>query len=359
MQKNFRLKVIAAAAIVAIAGVSIASCTHTPQFRDASRQVLENSIAEERRIVLGGKEQYVLIRGANRNAPILLFLHGGPGTSALAYNRIHNSDLENDFVFVNWDQRGTGKSIAAGADRSTLTLDQMTNDLDELVDLLRAEFEQDQIMLIGHSWGSMLGLNYVSKHPEKIASYVGIGQMTNTPASEIEGYEWALVEANQRGDTKAVQTLEEIGAPPYATVGDMMAQRAIVNKFGGSWIKPKSDFAYAMEVIKAPEFAVSELTTILRGGEISLNALFDTFSNLKAIESYPTLNVPVVFIEGRQDRVVSPIQAQAYLNKLVAPSKELIWFEGSAHSPQWEEPAAFNREIVRIAEESDVLSKPR
>lgn len=337
----------AAAAIALLAGAT--SCTHTPQFKDAAGTVIDTSIAEERMVTLGGNDQYVLIRGRDTSAPILLFLHGGPGTSAMPFNRLHNADLEDDFLFVNWDQRGTGKSFTPDLDPATLTVDRMTKDLDELVDLLRAEFSDQKILLVGYSWGSLLGLNYVSQHPEKVAGYVGIGQMANTAASETEMYQWAVSEATRRGDTAALDTLEEIGAPPYANVDEMMTERAIVGRYGGSWVQPKSDIAYAREVIRAPEFAWTELRAILRGGAMSLDALYDAFTAFDAAEAHPVLDVPVFIIMGRGDRVVSTAQAEKYVDVLEAPRKELIWFEASAHSPQWEEAERFNAELRRIS----------
>lgn len=325
--------------------------THTPAFKDSTGKNVENSIAEERIVQLGGAEQYVLIRGVDRKKPILLFLHGGPGTSAMAFNRVHNAELEEQFVFVNWDQRGTGFSLDAGKDVNTLTLEQISNDLNELVDLLRSEFGQEKILLVGHSWGSTLGLDYASKHPEKLLGYVGIGQMADTTASEIDVYDWALTQAKKRNDSDAGEKLEGIGRPPYDNVTEMMIHRGVVNKFGGAWIKPKPDIDYALEIIKAPEFSWVGIWDLLSGTEASLNALFDEFTALDAETQYPEIEVPTYFIEGRHDRVVSPIQAERYLDTLKAPYKKLIWFENSAHSPQWEEPERYNAIIGNIGKE--------
>lgn len=325
--------------------------THTPEFRDRAGQILENSIAEERMVQLGNAEQYILIRGIDRTKPILLFLHGGPGTSAMAFNRVHNAELEKHFVFVNWDQRGTGYSLDAGKDLNTLTLKQVSSDLDQLVDLLRAEFGHEKILLVGHSWGSMLGLDYASKHPEKLLGFVGIGQMADTKTSEKDVYDWALSESKKRNLIDEVETLEDIGPPPYANVTKMMAHRGVVNKLGGAWIKPKPDIDYALEIIKAPEFSWIGIWDLLSGTETSLKALFDEFTALDAELQYPEIGVPTYFIVGRDDRVVSPLSAERYLTTLKAPHKKLIWFENSAHSPQWEEPKRYNAVIEKIGRE--------
>lgn len=353
MKTFIRIAVIGFALLAVVALVT--SNTHTPTIKDANGNVIKGSIAEERFVMLGYARQYVLIRGRDRSAPLLVFLHGGPGTSAMAFNRNYNSALEDHFVFVNWDQRGTGYSFLPSAEPSALTLAQITADLDELIDLLKAEFEAREILLVGHSWGSMLGLNYISQHPEKVTAYVGIGQMADTEASEIDVYDWAIKEAERREDLKALEILQSIGRPPYDDVGEMMTHRSIVSKYGGSWLEPKSDIAYALDVMRASEFAWPSLRNILRGGDASLQALFPEFANLNAFESYPELDIPIFFFEGRHDQVVSTRQAEAYLKAVDAPLKALVWFENSAHSPQWEEPQMFNSEILRVARQTEIL----
>ncbi|MEM1037281.1 MAG: alpha/beta hydrolase [Pseudomonadota bacterium] len=340
---------IGLAIVLCLAVVGIWSAqTHTPAFKDQSGQIIPGSIAEERWISLNGADHYLLLRGMDRTAPILLFLHGGPGTSAMPFNRVFNSELETHFLTVNWDQRGTGYSYKAGEDDKSLTLEQITSDLNELIEALCREFQQETVILVGHSWGSMLGLHYISEHPERVALYVGIGQMADTAESERLVYEWAYQVADARSDQKCLQVLEEIGAPPYASVDEMMRHRGVVNTLGGAWVTPMPDLRYASIAIKAPEFSWLGLRNTLRGADRSLPALFSTFTALKASEQYPRLGVPVVFFLGRGDRVVSPKSAVDYLSELDAPMKEVVWFEKSAHSPHWEEPARYMSELRRI-----------
>lgn len=197
---------------------------HTPPFRDVDGRIIDGSIAEERRMLLGGTKQYVLIRGRDRAAPLLVFIHGGPGYSAMPFNRLLNADLEKDFVFVNWDQRGTGYNFSAAKDRDTLTLAQILEDLNDLIDTLCREFGQDQVLLVGHSWGSVVGLEYVSRHPEKVAVYIGVSQVADGAESEVASYRWAIDQAHgqQRADLSA--KLEKIGPPPYGSLKDMWAR---------------------------------------------------------------------------------------------------------------------------------------
>lgn len=305
---------------------------------------------------LGGTEQYVLIRGRDRTAPLLVFVHGGPGYSAMPFNRLLNADLENDFVFVNWDQRGAGYSFSAAQDRSTLTLDQIVADLDELVDALRSEFGQDEVLLIGHSWGSVVGLEYVSRYPEKVAVYIGVSQVTNGAESEAESYRWSVEQAQIQGRADLLADLEETGPPPYGTLEDMWAQRRALTELGGVWRRdPQSALHYFLQYLSIPEFAWPGFINLARAGNRSMEAVNATLFGYDAFEAHPVLDAPVVLMEGVHDRIQSPRLAQAYLDQLVAPHKELIWFEQSAHMPNWEEPETFNDEVRRIAADVGLL----
>ena len=352
--------ILSVAIILTIATVLIVTArTYTPPFRDVDGRVIETSVAEERWMLLGGARHYVLIRGRDRAAPLLVFIHGGPGYSAMPFNRLLNANLENDFVFVNWDQRGTGYSFSAARDRSTLTLDQIVDDLDDLVDALRSEFGQDRVLLAGHSWGSVVGLEYVSRHPEKVAVYIGIGQVTNGSESEAASYRWAADQAQLQKRADLSAKLEKVGPPPYGSLKDMWAQRRILTSLGGVWRHdPHSGLYYFLRYLSIPEFAWPGFINLARAGNISMEALNATLFGYDAFEAHPALDAPVCLMEGVHDQIQSTCLAQAYLDQLAAPKKELIWFEQSAHMPHWEEPDRFNQEIRRIAVGAGLISRP-
>jgi pimeloyl-ACP methyl ester carboxylesterase len=338
--------------IIVLAAVAVLNArTFTPPFTGLEGKILPGSIAEERRIELGGWPQYVLIRGRNRNAPVLLFLHGGPGTTEMPMTRLFNAQLENDFVFVNWDQRGTGKSYSAKLDPETLTLERLTSDLDELVDLLRAEFNTNNVLLVCHSWGTHLGLNYVSLYPEKVAAYVGIGQISNPVESDRRGTEWVMEKARRAGDQKAVRDLATLGADPFS-IDETILQRKYIWKYGGAFHEPKSIFETVRIALKAKEISWLDFFAFRNGTNFSLEALWTEIMEIDAKHDYPVLKVPVYFMLGRHDYQVSSALAREYFDVLEAPAKQLLWFEKSAHSPPFEEPELFNAEIRKIA--SDV-----
>ena len=326
----------------------------TPEFRGPGGGVLPGSIAEIAYSRLGGLDQWVMIRGESVENPPLILLHGGPGMSETGFFRHFNAQLEETFTVVYWDQRGTGKSFHPGIPRSSMTLERFISDLDELVDLVRERLGAATVALFGHSWGSLLGVLYAARFPEKVAAYAGSGQIGDWPAAEAGSYAFALAEAERRGRRRAVKRLRQIGPPPYS-VDALLAERTLVSRFEGR-MRPRALLRVGRALLSGPEASVLELPAALRGFRFSLDAMWDEVSRLDLNERAPELEVPVFFLLGRRDHWVPPETSAAYFERLNAPSKELVWFEQSGHEPFVDEPARFNTvmaELVRPALPAD------
>ena len=136
----------------------------------ASRKIVSpNGVDELLPLQINGSTQWVSIRGKDRRNPIILFLHGGPGSPTMPADYTFQTPWEDYFTVVQWDQRGTGKTYAANDPNmlaSTMTITQMTSDTEEVVQYLLKTFSKRKIFLLGHSWGSVLGLAVAQRHPE-------------------------------------------------------------------------------------------------------------------------------------------------------------------------------------------------
>ena len=134
----------------------------------------------------------------------MILLHGGPGWSETGFFRHFNAPLEKSFTAVYWDQRGAGKSFDRTIARSSMTVEQFICDLDELVDGVCQRLDKAKVAIFGHSWGSALGVLYAARFPEKVAAYLGCGQIGEWAAAEAASYEFALAEARRFGNRRAV-----------------------------------------------------------------------------------------------------------------------------------------------------------
>lgn len=318
----------------------------TRPFRTPTGGIVPGSIAEIAYIRLGELDQWVMIRGESVANPILVLLHGGPGFPEARLFRHFNSPLEKSFTVVYWDQRGTNRSFDPDIRPSSMTVARFIADLDELVDCVSSRFGQRKVVIYGHSWGSALGVLYAARFPQKVAAYVGAGQIGSWPASEASSYAFVLAEAERRNNRRALKELRAIGAPPY-TASAKMVQGKWLGFFLG-FVRGMSLWRFLRIMLAGPEASMFDVPKILRGMQFSQNTMWAEASSLDLITAVPMLQTPVFFFLGRHDHVIAAETSAAYFESLAAPSKTLVWFEESAHEPPFEEPSKFNRAMAKL-----------
>jgi pimeloyl-ACP methyl ester carboxylesterase len=323
-----------------------AGCVHTQPFKDAKGHIIPGSIAVMENLPIGGILQSVWLRSTSRSNPALVLLHGGPGASESALFRHFNSELEQHFLVVYWEQRGTGRSYHADIPPHSMTIDQFVRDLDELVDWIRQRFGKDKVVLLGHSWGTVPGTIYAYRHPEKVAAYVGVAQIADAPKSRRMSWEFAMAEARKHGNAKAVSQLQAVGPPPYSSVDEQLAAGKWVEHFGGVFHQGLSTGKLISAALGTDEANLMDLVRFGQGNRFSLVSLEAEISRLNLSADYRSFRVPVFFLLGRYDMNTPAILAKLYFQTIEAPRKQLIWFEKSAHNPPFEEPEKFNRVLI-------------
>jgi len=294
-----------------------------------------NSVASLERLRIGGVDQYVLIRGNDASLPVLLFLHGGPGMPAMYLAHAFQRELEKEFVVVQWDRRAAGKSYREDIS-STLTTEQLIADTVELTNVLRGRFHHYRIYLVGHSWGTYLGMLVIARHPELYRAYVGIGQLArSSPIPGIQD-EYIRQSARRIGDQDAIKELEEKGASVRET---------LLFKFGGEIHSAKSFMPLLLTGLAAPEYSLRDARNIPKGVSLySRNFVYDSISG-ELMDVVRQVEIPVYFFTGRYDYTDPFTLTEQYFSAINAPEKHIVWFEESAHFPFYEEPVAFARQM--------------
>lgn len=313
----------------------------------------DRSVATIEVVELGGVKQSLLIRGTEVSNPVVLLLHGGPGYSQISFARKYQEKLEENFIVVNWDQRGSGKSYALDINKETMNREQFISDTIELIDYLCETYEKEQIYIVGHSWGSELGLYVVDQYPEKIAAFISAGQVVNGTEGESISYDFTLRSAYENKNKKAISDLQKIGRPPYTdVVNDTITQRKWLSKFGGVERKVNTLRDIIFGSIFSPEYTGIDGLKLALGSKFTADAMWGHNIDLNFIERVPEVKVPIYFVAGRYDYNTPSELIEEYYNHIKAPKKELIWFEESAHFPQFEEVDKFNALMIRIKEEN-------
>ncbi|MEK4273676.1 alpha/beta fold hydrolase [Paenibacillus sp. FSL R7-0026] len=319
--------------IILIIIVALIFPTWTPKIKG------ENSISMLEQVEINGTGHEVMIRGVDRTNPILIFVHGGPGCSEIPYVRKYQKELEQHFTVVHYDQRGSGKSYHFFEDYSNLTTDLLVDDLLALRNYVSKELGQEKVILIGHSFGTYIGMKAAAKAPTQFHAYIGIGQMANTLQSELESLEYTYEQAKQAGNAEDVKKLELIRSS--IEQGKELTPRILLQKYGGAARLINENRDYISGFLFNPEYNGLDMirfyTGMFSSQDILLKEAFD--QNLPDIVDH--LEIPTYFVTGKYDYMTTANAARDYFDVLDAPIKDFIVFNESAHYPQFEEKEKF------------------
>lgn len=334
----------------------------TPIIADEKGNQVPDSIAVLERIEIGGLPQWLLMRGKNVNNPILLYLHGGPGVSSIFFARKYMSQLEDHFVVVNWDQRGAGLSYSKQIPRDSMNINQYVEDIIELTNLLSKRLNKEKVYLVGSSWGSLIGMLAIQKHPELFYSFTSLGQIGNLAESEPISYDYVMKKAIEANNEVAIKELKEIGNPPHSSK-NVELQRKWLTNYGGT-IRNNDQKGLTKLILNelwdSKEYKFIDLfTRFLPGKKLSHHLLWDEMITVNLFEQVNEVQVPVFFLIGRSDYLTTFEVAERYYNHLKAPYKEWIWFEESAHMVSIEEPAKFADIMINKVKNHDYSQNDR
>lgn len=324
--------------------VSEARAVHSP-----------NGIVDLERVRVGGIDQWLEIRGQDVNNPILLFIHGGPGIAFIALGGAFQTPWEKYFTVVQWDQRGAGKTYATNSLdvlRKTMSVAQMEQDSLEIVNYLRNRFHRDKIFVLGHSWGTVLGLWLALEHPEAVYAYVGTGQVVSMRKNDEIAYQNALQQARQSHNSQAVKDLEGIAPYPPPTID--MQKESVARSWEGRLLGPPPQTPnftdtkrILSDVVFAPQYSLLDDLGFIRGMSFSIQVMVPQMADVDLSQLGSDLRTPVFFFEGRHDAFCPSSLIWEYNQAINAPKKGFVWFEGSGHFPFYEEPQKFTDELTR------------
>jgi len=281
-------------------------------------------------VPIGGIEQWVKIRGEDRANPVLLFLHGGPGDVTSCWSFALFAPWEKYFTVVQWDQRGAGRTLAktGPAIAPTLTVDRMAQDGSELAEYLRKHLVKDKIILVAHSFGSLLGLQMVRARPDLFYAYVGTGEVADEPKNYAVAYDALLKKARAVGNQRAIDELNKVGPPPYSSYAGYSVQRKWSNLFEGS-----NSFLDGMIglTLEAPGCSVQDVNDSDAGQLLSGERLFPQTRSSGPKELGLKFSVPIFFFQGAEDFSTPTALARDYLDAIQAPYKKFVPIQGAGH----------------------------
>lgn len=348
--------VIVGAVVLGFGGVMRAISPGVPaRLLDETGHPVSGSLSEKVFVEINGTRQGMIIQSTDVTHPVLLFLHGGPGMPEFFLNTTHPSGLERDFTVVWWDQRGAGLSFGPDIPRDSMTIAQMIADTVAVTQYLQRRFGQEKVYLLGHSWGSFLGLQVAAAAPQLFHAYIGMGQVSYQLRSEVAAHGIMIDQYRARGDAAMARKLQ--AAPVSMTQGLSAAYlRLRDDAMHGLGVGTTRDMASVISGVFVPVWQCSTYTLrekirIWQGMRWSRELLWEDFITTDLTTRVREVAIPLYFFTGRYDLTANHDLAAAFFDQISAPVKGFYTFENSAHSPVFEEPARA-RDILR----NDVLT---
>ncbi len=303
-------------------------------------------IDEKLFVPIGGIDQWITIRGQDRANPVLLLLHGGPGdaTNPWAYKVL--APWEKSFTLVQWDQRGAGKTLGKSGPSvaPTITIDRMTQDGIELAEFLRNHLHKKKIVIVGHSWGSVLGTLMARQRPDLFHAYVGTGQVVDGKRNYLAAYQELLSRARRDRNADAIQELESLGPPPYDNAPrKQQVQRKWANAFEGADLFLLSTAGWA--IIK-PESTLADVSDWGNGQELSGTQLFKPLAAINLPELAHEFALPMFYFQGGDDYTCPAKLVREYFKIIKAPRKTMVMLKGGGHFAVFMQPRVFLKELV-------------
>jgi pimeloyl-ACP methyl ester carboxylesterase len=328
------------------------SLNTTRSLRRRRDMTAPRAISRLERIRLGGTTQWIRIQGNDTANPVLLLIQQGPGfpmvnEAADAHKLWH---LEDDFIVVYWDQRACGKSFSSAIPPESMTLEQLIADTSELIQALVQRFHVEQLYLAGLSFGGTIAALAAARHPDLIRAVVCVDPDVEFDVAERVAWDFALQQAMHRGNKRAIRELRRIGPPPHMDSRTFGTRVRWVTNFGG--VHRHATYTQLLlrtmrQLVASRDYTLSDIVGTLRGMRFAQDHLLPDLAHLDLFALLPRLDVPIFLLQGRHDSVAPASCAEHYYQRLDAPrGKQLIWFDESAHLPQYEEPGKF-REVLR------------
>ena len=308
---------------------------------------------------INGIKQYIQVRGSDRNNPLLLFLHGGPGGSVAGLCHIMQPEWEKHFTVVNWDQRNACKTFVANKSKAALiaesgSISDYVTDIDAVISYLHTVYNFSKIILVGFSWGTVIGASYARMRPEKVACYVGISQVVNY--REGLKYSCNCIKSLAKDNAQDSAQIDKILAvlPEIREMNQRLTnQLKTFNKLGIKYISKDGKQFPVKEFRKTPFLSFKEKWAMTASTYKRYTGSFQTLMTYD-LRNDLHFEVPVMFIGGDED-FTSPNQLiQDCFNDIKAPDKQNILMPRATHACFFDQPEVFLRELLDFTAKNPV-----
>ena len=297
-----------------------------------NKRTPKGGINESMYVDINGTKQWINIYGQDKNNPVLLYLHGGPGCVTSLYDYAFTRKWSDVYTVVTWDQRNVGKSFDKDNISHDITKAMMMEDGKEMTEYLIDYMGKDKITLLGHSWGSMFGANLALEYPQYYDAFIGTGQCV-----DIEENEDRLFEAAQQwteGDEEGKAILAKYNPYDDSTAESISARSEIMDRYGYGIMKDGRDYNLVTTLLFNPNYTTLDYIGFIKNVGASQEPYLKFFGEgLKecSLLGKYDYEVPFYNINGDIDYQTNYDLACEYFDKVNAPNKKMYTMHDGTH----------------------------
>lgn len=300
---------------------------------------------------INGIRQYIQIRGADKKAPLMLFLHGGPGGSMAGLCHVMQPEWEHHFTVVNWDQRNACKTYLANKSNAAAisqsgTLEDYMADIDAVIAHLHTVYDFEKIILMGFSWGSLIGAEYAKRHGETVSHYIGVGQFIHYIDGLHYSCEWLRkVVKDAPADVKKINAFENsIPDPPQMTPAFMNSLQGF-SMLGAKYIAKDGRAFPIKSLLTSPFLRFGEKMAMVHGNPKLFSGTYQTMLS-HDFRNNLHFDMPVLFVSGDEDFVCPNELLAQHFGQITAPQKKNVVISKATHTCFYDQPTAFLDTII-------------
>ena len=316
-----------------------AGTTSAPDFGmlpDTVCTTANQPVDEKGFVRIGGMDQWVRIKGSSCSNPVIVLIHGGPGNPTTPFADAVYQPWEQHYTIVQWDQRGAGMTYGRTplADEVPLRIEQLRDNGIEVSRYAAKRFGKRQVILMGGSWSSVLGVNMVKADPAMFCGYISSSQLVGS-FGQNGSYNATLARARAANDADAIGKLEAIGPPPWTNPRNAGILRRVIVKYERLVTTPAPSSWW----VSSPEYETPKAKADYLAGE---DYSWLQFVGMKgdgigyAIDLYklgPKFALPFYMVQGKEDLLTMPDQSRRYFDFIDAPRKQFVLVPAAGHDP--------------------------
>lgn len=308
----------------------------------------DGGINESMYIDVNGTKQWINIYGEDKDNPVLLYLHGGPGSSTSHIDYAFTRKWADVYTVVTWDQRNCGKSYDSKQNDIELTKELFLTDGKEVTEYVLDYLSKDKLTILGHSWGSIFGANLVLEYPEYYECFIGTGQLVdyleNEKAFIKEALKWA------ENDSETLSLINSL-TPENPTLEYFNERNKILNQYGYGMMVNGADYNLISTIIFNPYYSLSDWVKYLN---TDMSVYFDFFASEEffdfSLKGKTEYEVPYYNINGDKDYQTNYKLAQEYFKQVNAPYKQMFIMGNMTHGLLESDSEGFSECVHQIAE---------